>query len=373
MAKLTIPYLTRKGQSWYWTPGPLLRARGWKSQALGKDQATAEARARALNAEAAADAAPPVPQSSPITIRQLIQRWQASPHFQGVRQRTQRDYAYRCRVVDSWCGQAELEDLTRGLVRDWHRACHRTHAAKANRALQMLRMLYDFAIDHELTAENPADKVKPLAEPRQPVTDWRPAQLAHMIATADGTMDSRGAPFFSIGTALMLNEWAGQRLSDVLLLDADDIGGDGVWRVTQSKTGVTLFLPIGMVPGLAARLAEQRARNRALGYEGSRLMISEATGQPYFDERESTDHFQRRFSRVRQVAAEAMPDCAGLVFQKLRRFAATAAEDAGATEGGLNSIGGWRDGSTASTRYRARTLRQAEGVFEARLAQRERG
>ncbi len=66
-----------------------------------------------------------------------------------------------------------------------------------------------------------------------------------------------------------------------------------------------------------------------------------------------------------------MPSVQHLTFQKLRRFAATDAEDAGATEGGLNSVGGWRDGSTASKRYRAKTLTQAQAVFEARLARRQ--
>lgn len=366
MAKITIPYLVRKGRSWYWTPGPQLRARGWKNVPLGKDQARAEAKARQLNAEAAAEAEP-ARHTGPMTVRQLIQRWQASPHFTGVRAATRRDYAYRCRVVDDWCGDAELPDLTRGLVKAWHRACHQQHAAKANRALQMLRTLYDHAIDHEWCEANPADKVKPLPAKAAPVQDWTPDQVRHMVATADAAADGNGGALFSVGTAILLNEWLGQRLKDILLMEADGIRG-GVWHLVQSKTKAELFLPVGMVPGLAERMAEQQARNRALGYEGGRIIVSEATGLPYMaDQDASTDHFSRRFARVRALAAETMPACAGLTFQKLRRFANIEAEDAGVSDSQSNSVGGWRDGSTAKGRYRARTLRQAESVFEARL------
>ena len=367
MATIKIPYLVQKGTSWYWTPGPQLRAAGWRNVPLGKDQAQAEAKARNLNAEAAAGA-DAKRHTGPLTVRHLIQRWQASPHFTGVRANTQRDYRYRCRVVDDWCGDAELQDLTRGLVRDWHRACHAQHGQKANRALAMLRQLYNYAIEHELTDQNPADKVQPLKTERQAVYDWQPRHVRHMVQTADTACDGKGCSLFSVGTAIVLNEWAGQRLTDLLLMDADHIQ-DGVWQLTQSKTGAQLFLPIGMVPGLTERLAEQQARNLALGYNGPRMLVSEATGKPYIEPGQPlmSDHFAQRFRRLRKLAAETMPDCDLLLFQKLRRFAATEAEDAGATEGQLNSVGGWEDNSSASPRYRRRTQRQAEQVFQARL------
>ncbi len=66
-----------------------------------------------------------------MSIRQLIALWQASPYYTGVRIRTRRDYAYRCQVIENWCGDAELADLTRGLVRHWYPACHQIHPVKA--------------------------------------------------------------------------------------------------------------------------------------------------------------------------------------------------------------------------------------------------
>ncbi len=92
------------------------------------------------------------------------------------------------------------------------------------------------------------------------------------------TADAIGRP--SIGTAVVLNEWMGQREGDVLRMPRGLFArrGDGTITVRQSKTRAVVNLPIGMVPSLVARVEGELARLEAA--ERDRAAKAAAAGEP---------------------------------------------------------------------------------------------
>ena len=83
---------------------------------------------------------------------------------------------------------------------------------------------------------------------RDPVL-WSPAAVRHMAAAADAL------GWRSIGTAILLNEWFGQRVADVLKLPPLSV--EGPLLVRQGKTGRRVALPVHLVPHLVQRLQAQ--------------------------------------------------------------------------------------------------------------------
>jgi hypothetical protein len=109
----------------------------------------------------------------------------------------------------------------------------------------------------------------------------------------------------SIGTAVMLDEWLGQRQGDILRLP-HSIYRAGVLSIRQSKTGAGVSLLIDLVPQLAERLAGETARVDARFAEGpikpAQLIVDESTCHAY-----AADRFRHLFAEVRAEAAEAHP------------------------------------------------------------------
>ena len=152
--------------------------------------------------------------------------------------------------------------------------------------MTMMRILLNFGVSPlGWIDKNPAEK------PRMKGTGkhgklWSPAAVEAFVAMADA-MNRH-----SMGTAVLLNIWIGQRPTDIPRLARENIAG-GQLRFTQSKTGAEISLDVNLVPHLVKRLAEERSRQISRGQLATTLLISEATGKPYND-----DHFGRVFAQV---------------------------------------------------------------------------
>jgi integrase len=198
---------------------------------------------------------------------------------------------------------------------------------------------------------------------------WSPEAVAAFVASADRL------GLYSIGTAVALDEWLGQREGDVLALTRAQYRG-GVLHVKQSKTGAQVELPLAGVPALAARLEAELARQavRKVTALDATLIISEATRRPYKGE-----HFSHAFARVREKAAAAARaagyealavELAQVKFMHLRHTAVTRLAEAGASIPQIGAITGHTIGSINSIlgHYLVHTRELARGAFELRLA-----
>jgi integrase len=187
---------------------------------------------------------------------------------------------------------------------------------------------------------------------------WTPAAVAAFAAKADGKN------WHSIGTAVILNAWIGQRMGDVIALPLNVYRDGSLGPFNQSKTGACVELPIDLVPALKERLAAQLARQAEAGKKWkvtpTTLLVCESTGRAW-----DPHHFRHVFAAIRAECSEAE----GLVFRTLRHSAVTWLAEAGCE---LPLIAGVTGHSLKTVeqivdRHLIRTRRLAEATFKQRL------
>jgi integrase len=105
----------------------------------------------------------------------------------------------------------------------------------ANNLLRMLRLLFDFAVSDNWVKTNPTAGVKPIRAKSDGFVTWSEEDItAFEKCWASGTKQR-------LALALLL--YTGQRRGDVVRMGRQHIGANGL-RVTQSKTGVSLVIPL---------------------------------------------------------------------------------------------------------------------------------
>ncbi|ARC36625.1 integrase [Paracoccus yeei] len=174
----------------------------------------------------------PVPEGR--TLRALVISYQLSDRFTDLAPRTRADYLKVLEFVKSKLGHLPAERMQR---KDVIRAQHSNKEAVrfANYIVQVLRVMFEHAIDQGWRNDNPAKGVRLLKSGRPPRLPW-PAEMiaAFRQATSIGTR-SRLIFELLLGT--------GQRIGDVLKMRWDDLESGGV-NVRQSKTGAALWIPL---------------------------------------------------------------------------------------------------------------------------------
>jgi integrase len=252
----------------------------------------------------------------------------------------------------------------------------------ANAVIRVLRILLGRAVKLGWIPRNPAEK------PGLQGTDpsgliWPREAVAAFVAAAD-RMGRH-----SIGTAVMLDEWLGQRQGDILKLPRS-VYRAGVLSIRQSKTGAGVSLPIDLVPQLAQRLAEEMARvdARFAGQpvKPAQLIVDEATGHAY-----AADRFRHLFADVRAEAAKTHPSfqvdyllpgrtmddpdafrikMTDLWFMHLRHTAVTRLAEAECEIPLISAVTGHSPKSVQEilSRYLVRTRKLAKLAFQRRLA-----
>lgn len=407
MARIHVRYLIElsgaAGQlpRYFWQPSTALRAAGWPAQRVPLDWAShadadqlrsaAIARAQELNqhlddtraAKALAATRPP-PAPATRTLRDLVLHFQASKDWQGLAPTTQRGYRQCLVKIEEWAGEFPVRAIDAARVQKLKAALDHT-PAYANAVVRVLRLLMEHARRAGWITANPAQRPR-LAGTEPTGLIWPREAVALFAATADAM------GLHSVGTAVILNEWLGQREADILRMPRAVLrAGNLVLR--QRKTGAGVSLPVAMVPHLHTRLTEELGRRAADDAARTRnnlpiattVIVSEATGLPY-----KADNFRHVFARVRARLAQAhlsfgidhlMPgrDMADhdaftvrtkdLTFMHLRHTAITRLAEAKCDANLIASISGHAQQTVAAImdRYMVRTAEIARGAFQRRM------
>lgn len=380
----------------YWQPASVLRAAGWRPQRLPDDPRMAAERAEELNREVDAWRRGEAPRNTPAaaaerarrraaetlpgSVAALVRDYKASRFWTALKPRTQTEYSvYLDKIVD-WAGEEQARHISPAAVQAFYEAELRREEtrdgkavvvetpAKAAAAVRVLRLLLENGIrlGYLPAGANPAKRPGiSNSRKREPVI-WTPEQVRHMAATADA-MGWR-----SVGTAILLNEWIGQRESDILALAPWRVEAEAL-RITQGKRGRNVVLPVHMVPHLVARLKGEWERPGAV-VSSEYLLLHEGTKKAW-----KLYTFSHVFADVRAKAAAgdeelgvvAMPSCANLRFMELRHTAVTRNHEAGVDELGIAGITGHSPRTVREIldrHYLVRTEKAAAAAFSKRLA-----
>ena len=203
---------------------------------------------------------------------------------------------------------------------------------------------------------------------------WLKPAIGYFVAAAD-RMDRH-----SLGTAVICNQWPGQREGDIIALPRA-FYRQGRILFVQSKTGARVDLPVEMVAALTARLEAEFAKQEKRKLAGTTLLLCEAAGQAWKE-----DHLRHEIARVRAQAvldmekqgdawfpAEWHPEgrvaMAALKFMHLRHTAVTRMAEAGVDALGKSAVTDHIPQSidTIIERYQVRTTKLAALAFQKRL------
>src|SRR5258708_3215792 len=376
------------GARYFWQPSTRLRADGWRPQRVPDRWASftdpdalefaAILKAEEINrdlakprAEAKAD--PVGAGGPPRTVDDLIARYRATDEFKGLRASSLRIYNRSLRQISEGLGEARLRDVDNDRVKRFFGTHTRTTTPK------ILRMLFALAARKDWVKSNPAAMPGLKREPPSGLP-WPHDAVLAFVEMADRM------GHYSAGTAIMLNEWAGQRPDDVLHFGWTAYRG-GDLMVQQSKTGASVILPLADVPHLGQRLEAERARQKARKVVSATIIASELTGKPYT----RYESFRRLFATIRSAVALEKPSfnvdyivpgrmisdpdaftvrTEDLKFRHLRHTAVTRLAEAGCTVPDIGAITGHSLQSINEiiTHYLSRTKAQARRAFAKRLA-----
>lgn len=232
--------------------------------------------------------------TGPGTVDELIQAYKASRFYRALRPATRRNYDWALEILSKWAGDEQARAITPVMAQELYEPMQAVTPAKANAVMRVARLLWSAGRRIGKVSTNPFEQPGLIGLPRSGKL-WPREAVALIVQCAD----ELGLP--SIGTAVMLNEWLGQREADVLRLPRA-IYRNGAIKLRQSKTGAGVELPIDMVQPLAARLEAEYARQRSKNIIATTAIVSELTGKPW------NEHtFRHKLNDVRELAARISP------------------------------------------------------------------
>lgn len=397
MAKVKIRYFVERlwgaQPSYYWQPAKALRAQGWRLTRLPDDRRQAIAKAEQLNAEldawrtgtapiAGAGIPAPAKYVEPATLAAVIRAYKASRFFTEKRDRTKRSYQQNIDFLEAWGGDKRVAAITPATVETLYTSLYARTPSKAAAVITMLRVLLEAARRQNLVTANAASKAGIKGRPPSGRI-WPPAAIDLFAEAASA------AGWRSVGTAVILNNWLGQRQYDVLSLPRKAFA-NGRIRIRQSKTGAQVSIPDNAAvrarieAELAHQQTRQEARTAALAKKGAialpkeppaTLLLCESTGEPW------TEHYFRHvFATIRADLAKHHPELhladgtpiqtATLQFMHLRHTAVTALAVAGCTTLQITGITGHSIGgvNTILQRYLSVTSELADQAAAKRTA-----
>lgn len=388
MAKFQVRHLVKKrgrknGPPRYvWEPSPSLRDMGWTTIPLkdkhGRqlDLTAAIDKAEQLNKEADAqragtEPAQPVQHGLP-TLDQAIRKYKGHLRYKRLALTTRENYSDHLDALSDWAGSEPISAIDAPMVQDLYETLctdpetgEVSPRAYANQRIAVLRLLLQNAVRFGFITQNPARKPG-LTQVKSKARPWTRAEVTAMIAAADRLGRH------SVGTAIAIAEWTGQRQSDILQMTAASHEA-GRFRVEQNKTAARVDMPDS--PALRARLSAERTRQREMGLIAPTLVISEWTKRPYTDQK----GFSKLVARVRKEAVKpadpkhhhlAMPSCAKLTFLYLRHTAVLRFAEAGCTIIQIASYTGHtlKQAQSIIDRYLVRTAAIADEAARRRIA-----
>lgn len=375
MAKIRIPHLTNRprkdgSKRYYWQPSRALGRAGWKLTPLGDDEYAAITKAREINKQVdewRADQTKTPNTALSGTVNALIEKYKNSRDFthnaEGVpkTEKTIKQYASYLNIISDWAGEKQATDINKKMVNNLYETIRAKKPRKASYIITVLRAMYSFADRQSIIppGSNPASKMN-ISTKTEKGHIWTPEEVQIMAKAADNI------GYFSLGTAIILNEWMGQRMGDIITMRTTQYR-DGYIHITQSKTGQDVHPPIDDTPHLKARLHEE-LRRKSKRRVTSPYIIEQENGRPF-----SVDGFSHLFAKVRSRAAVALPSeeaekISKLLFMHLRHTAVTRLAEASCEIPEIASITGHTFHSCEKIidRYNTRTKTMAKNAFKKR-------
>lgn len=307
MARIDVPYLIAKpgkggATRYFWQPSTTLRKLGWRPERLSDDVGQAIERAKELNAQLEAwrkgeGAAPGAgggqgkdPIVRPGTVADLIRRYKASRFYTKKTDATRSGYDGHLKTIETWAGKDLVKDIDAGDIQDLYAQFYERTPAKAAALIRVARLLFQCAVRFNMRADNPA--TKPGLEGSEFCGKLWPLDAVLLVVEA-----ADKAKRHSIGTAVLINWWLGQRLGDILTLKRSQYRDGRIW-ITQSKTNSRIAVPHS--PLVAQRIEEEIARLTARKVVGldSPLIVNENTDKAY-----NIRNFRKDFVEIRAKAA----------------------------------------------------------------------
>ncbi len=381
------------GKRYFWQPSDTLKAQGWKLIRLSDDLATAREEARQWNAKVDRWRAQTGGVDKPRRVidersmRALIVDYQGSRFFRDLRASTRENYHSYCRLIDRLIGDAPVASITPAHVEAIYTSMWIEVAdperpngepllkptAKASSSVKMLQVLFKHAILLGWRESNPAEKRGLKTPERQhQVVLWTPEMVRRFVAVADRLGRH------SVGTAVMINEWMGQREADILKLPAASFAGLAT-DIRQQKTSAQVRLPVRLVPHLARRIDDESERRRSrkvtqLDPRKDAFILSENTGRPYV--RFNFTEWVGKIAKVASDEAHAEGEFELAAELRLARFcwlrhtAVTRMAEADCTLPQIAEVTGHslRGIAEIIKHYLVRTGKMAEAAFRKRLA-----
>lgn len=330
--------VTKPGDRHYWQPSAALRRAGFAPRRLDDDLASASKQAMQINMQvdtwregrqADADIAVAGKQRRPVrrpaqgagSLNALISDYKKSARYTDLRPSTKRQYDWCLRGIAAEFGHYSASAVSPAQIESFYTNLagrDAAHAARANATLRVLRLLFN-ASHHPF----PRIRVKTPC-PTTPQL-WTQADVEQFVRTANKLGRD------SIGLAVELNYWLGQRQADILALTTSQIDTAAqTITLTQAKTGARVCIPL--TPGLI--FAITRAAKASPGPRQP-LLACETTALAW-----QASHFRAEFARIRAHAARTLPHMATLQFLHLRHSAITRMAEAGCTIPEIAAVSG---------------------------------
>lgn len=366
MAIIKVKFFTtrpRKNGSlrYFWQPTDALKQAGWKLTRLPDDYAEALNAAAQINTQVDAWRAGLIDTPTtarPGTVEAVIVAYKNNREYKDLAVKTKIDYERYLTLIDNWAGPEIAATITAKMVQDLYETLYHQTPAKAAYLVRVIRVLFNFAERQSMIPKNSNPATKPKLKYRAPKGRlWSAGAVQTFVEEADRS------GHFAIGTAVMLNEWIGQRRGDIIALPLSAYQ-KGTLRIRQSKTGAEVELAINEVPALRARIEDQIRSNLKRPVPGTTI-IQQESGQPY-----SGDWFAHAFMDIRDRAAKACPDLAEMVFMNLRHTAITRLTEAGCTLQEVAAISGhsFKAVQDIVDRYNVRTAKAARTALLKRVS-----
>jgi integrase len=251
----------------------------------------------------------------------LLQAYQKSQAFLGLRERTRADYIRQIEKIEQKFGDCPLKALsdprTRGVFMDWRDDLALTSKRQADYAFTVLARVLSWAKDRSKITVNPCERGGRI---------YDGSRVDHVWSIDDERAFLETAPEH-LHLPLLLALWTGQRQGDLLRLTWRAYDGSTI-RLRQSKSIgrrrrlVTVEIPVG-APLKAAFDAAAKSKR-------SPIILLNSDGQPW-----TSDGFRASFAKAR--------DKAGIVdvtFNDLRGTAVTRLALTGCTEAQIVAITG---------------------------------
>jgi integrase len=243
----------------------------------------------------------------------LLQGYQASQDFLGLRERTRADYIKQIEKIEQKFGDAPVKALadprTRGIFMDWRDELALRSKRQADYAWTVLARVLSWAKDRGKITVNPCERGGRVYHGTRVDFVWSVEDEAAFLEHAPAHLH----------LPLLLALWTGQRQGDLLRLPWSAYNGASI-RLRQSKTGARVEIPVGAPLKVALDAAKRHGP----------ITLTSTDARPW-----TPDGFRASWGKACKKAA-----IAGITFNDLRGTAVTRLALVGCTEAEIATITG---------------------------------